>query len=65
MTEKTTMAFYKWVYKDKEGQLLVTPIYYNEEGISPYGLKLVDKGTPVQKLDSQCVKLDNWKIKET
>lgn len=59
------IVFYKWVYKDKNGELKVTLVFYDEEGVSPYGLQLSDLGTPVQKLETQSVTLNNWKMKES
>lgn len=58
------MTFYKWVYRDKNGNLVVSVIFYNEDGISPYGCNLNNLGTPVQTLESQKVFLKDWKIRD-
>jgi hypothetical protein len=33
-------TFYKWVYKDKNGDCQVTKVYFNEHGISPYSYNI-------------------------
>jgi hypothetical protein len=63
MSEKTTQTFWKWIYRDKSGNLAITLVFYNEDGVSPYGLKISDVGTPIEKLNTQFAILHNWKIK--